>query len=105
MPSPSPTRLRPDRLSFCRTYFAGHTWLTGARLILTLGFLSAALAALALWALPRLRGREAGALPLTHGRLTEAHAAWDDECAACHNPQSIQGTPQAKWLDVQGRWR
>lgn len=103
MPSPSPTRLRPDRLSSCRTYFANHTWLTGARLLLTVAFASAALAALAVWAIPRLRGRDIDPLPLTHGRLAAAHAAWDGECAACHQPHPTAAP--AQWLDVQGRWR
>src|ERR1700722_15365967 len=99
MSVPSPSRIRSDRFAERRTAFRYRTPLEEGRLWLSVGALSLAAAWLVIALV--VRGDQSS---YSSGNVANVHAAWNNDCAACHRPQSL-GTSDAGLLAVEHRWR
>ncbi len=102
-PPPSPNRKRVDRFIWNRDYFHKTTYL--ARWRFQLSVLAVVVAGgwllFGQFALPE----EARHYRYTHGAVAGPHAAWDQQCNACHQSFSMDGLTLANLTDVHGRWR
>jgi hypothetical protein len=80
----SPSRDRSDPFDGNRRYFARPERPRRARYVLA----AAALVLAGLWAAAEVAAPARTAFAHTHGPLANPHAAWDDNCAACHVPHA-----------------
>jgi hypothetical protein len=95
----SPSRDRSDRFTGFRGYVREPDRYARAK--------SAALVSagvlVGLWLVVEAAHPRAGAYH-THGELANPHAAWDHDCAACHESQGVANFSLSEVLDAQKRW-
>ncbi|HEX3313491.1 MAG TPA: cytochrome c3 family protein [Gemmataceae bacterium] len=99
MGTPSPSRMRADKLVARRRYFRGLSWMEAACVWLIAG----GVALVAAWFIiaQAIRPDPSRYSP---GELSQVHAAWEKDCDACHKPQSVSASA-TNVLAVQDRWR
>jgi len=101
---PAPNRERVDRFTWDRHYFHDpsklarrRSWLNWLALILAVTWLGVG------WALPE----DDRQYRLTHGPVSNPHAAWNMQCEACHTPSEMPSLAKfpASLFGVHERWR
>src|SRR4051794_311090 len=98
-PPRSPSRDRSDRFTGFRGYVrVPDRYVTAKRVALL-----AAVLLTGLWLVVEFFHPRATAFH-THGPLANPHAAWDQDCAACHVPQDWGDARLATVLDAGSRW-
>jgi hypothetical protein len=95
----SPSRDRSDRFTGFRGYVRVPDAYARAKSValLSVGVL------LGLWLVVEAAHPRAGAFH-THGELANPHAAWDQDCAACHRSQGIGDFSLTNVLNARDRW-
>lgn len=96
----SPARDLSDRYDKNRGYFRNRDWLWRWRVTLS----GVAIGLVALWAAADIVEPKLTAYGHTHGRLANVHAAYDDNCAACHVPHSPREVSLSSVLRPRDRW-
>lgn len=98
----SASRDRSDSFNGRRTYFRRATWLSvGKRLFSLIAFSSAVI-----WVVFDSFACDRGHSAHTHGPLAGPHAAWENDCAACHigsSAAAFTGDPTSIWKTHE-RW-
>ncbi|QDU19945.1 cytochrome c3 family protein [Urbifossiella limnaea] len=95
----SPSRDRSDRFTGFRGYVRVPDAYARAK---SVALLSAGVL-LGLWLVVEAAHPRAGAFH-THGELANPHAAWDQDCAACHRSQGIGDFSLSNVLNARDRW-
>lgn len=95
----SPSRDRSDRFTGFRGYVRVPDRLARAK---SAALLSAGVL-VGLWLVVEAAHPRAGAFH-THGELANPHAAWDQDCAACHRSQGLRDFSLSGVLNARDRW-
>src|SRR5436189_467820 len=90
----SPSRDLADRFAGNRRYFRHWTSLERWKVLLSRLAIALFIAWLAWSYLTRSLDSQ-----VSHGPVANVHAAWDQQCDACHRTGG-----GANWLDARGRW-
>jgi hypothetical protein len=96
----SPSRDLSDRYTGRRGYFRNPDHLHRGKYVLAV----MALVAAGAWATIDVTHSQQTAYAHTHGPLTNPHAAFDDNCAACHASYSLKEALNGHFLNVRDRW-
>lgn len=98
---PAPNRQRVERFEWNRHYFHNRSPLARRRtqwcvlaFVLAGGWLALG------WTLPEGERQHR----LTHGPLASPHAAWEQNCDACHTPSAFDQRPAKLFANVHTRW-
>lgn len=98
-PPRSPSRDRSDRFTGFRGYVrVPDRYITAKRAAVV-----AAVVLVGLWLVVEAFHPRAAAFH-THGPLANPHAAWDQDCAACHVQHGVGDFSLSSVLDARGRW-
>lgn len=98
-PPRSPSRDRSDRF----TGFRGYVRIPDKYVVSKRAAVLAAVVLVGLWLIVEFFHPRAAAFH-THGPLANPHAAWDQDCAACHVPHDFGDASLSNLLDARGRW-
>jgi hypothetical protein len=96
----SPSRDLSDRYIGKRGYFRNPDWIRRWKYLLAAGAFIAACG----WAAVDIFQPARAAYGYTHGPLANPHAAYDDQCAACHAPHSASEFGLAAIFHTRDRW-
>lgn len=96
----SPSRDRSDRQTGNRAYVRDPDWLWSWKARATVG----ALVLVGAWLSFELAAPSRASSFHTHGELAGPHAAWDNDCAACHRPQEPSAFGIGSLFRARDRW-
>ncbi|MFO0824446.1 MAG: hypothetical protein U0792_15240 [Gemmataceae bacterium] len=97
----SPSRDLSDRYTGNRAYFRRSEWMRHSRYLLA----GVALVLAGVWALADVVAPSQVAYSFSHGPLASPHAAWENDCAACHVESSTSDFGIRSILNTRQRWQ
>ncbi len=97
----SPSRDLSDRFTGNRAYFHRSEWMRRNRYLFAL----AALILAGLWAVADVAAPTKVAYSFSHGPLANPHAAWENDCAACHFGYSTSDISVRSLFNTRERWQ
>src|SRR5581483_3981403 len=96
----SPSRDLADRFEGNRAYFRGPEAVRRWKYLLA----AVALVLVVWWAVADVAAPSRSAYSHTHGPVAKPHAAWDDNCAACHREHSASEFGPVSLFHARDRW-
>ncbi|MBA4189552.1 MAG: hypothetical protein C0467_16325 [Planctomycetaceae bacterium] len=97
----SPSRDLSDRFTGNRRYFHRSEWMRRDRFLLS----AVAFVLAGLWAVADIAAPEKVAYSFSHGPLANPHAAWENDCAACHVGFSTSDFSPLSVFNTRQRWQ
>jgi hypothetical protein len=97
----SPSRDLSDRFTGNRAYFRRSEWMRHSRYLLA----AVALVLAGVWAVADVVAPTQVAYSFSHGPLANPHAAWENDCAACHVESSSSDFGIRSVFNTRQRWQ